>query len=44
LFLVDFPPDSAPGLHKHPYEGVFVVQEGDATFTVGDATLEVTGE
>ena len=44
FFLVDFPPGSGLGLHTHPYEEVFVVQEGDATFTVGDATLEVTGE
>ena len=44
FFLVDLPPGSGPGLHKHPYEEVFVVQEGEATFTVRDATLEVTGE
>jgi mannose-6-phosphate isomerase-like protein (cupin superfamily) len=43
FFLVDSPPGSGPGLHKHPYEEVFVVQEGDATFTVGDVTIEVTG-
>src|SRR5215212_8287596 len=43
FFLVDSPPGSGAGLHKHPYEEVFVVQEGDATFTVGDATIEVRG-
>ncbi len=43
FFLVDSPPGSGAGLHKHPYEEVFVVQEGNATFTVGDATIEVTG-
>ena len=43
FFLVDSPPGSGPGLHKHHYEEVFVVQEGDATFTVGDVTIEVTG-
>ncbi len=40
FFLVDAPPGSGPGLHAHPYEEVFVVQEGDARFTVGDATIE----
>src|SRR5215218_9508050 len=43
FFLVDSPPGSGAGLHKHPYEEIFVVQEGDATFTVGDATIEATG-
>ena len=43
FFLVDSPPGSGAGLHKHPYEEIFVIQEGDATFTVGDATIEATG-
>jgi mannose-6-phosphate isomerase-like protein (cupin superfamily) len=43
FFLVDSPPGSGAGLHKHPYEEVFVVQEGTATFTVGDSTIEVSG-
>ena len=43
LFLVDAPPGSGPGLHAHPYEEVFVVQEGRASFTVGGATVEATG-
>jgi mannose-6-phosphate isomerase-like protein (cupin superfamily) len=43
FFLVDAPPGSGPGLHVHPYEEVFVVQEGNARFTVGDATIEATG-
>jgi mannose-6-phosphate isomerase-like protein (cupin superfamily) len=29
-------------LHKHPYEEIFVTLEGEATFTVGDATIEVS--
>lgn len=41
LFLVDAPPGSGAGLHKHPYEEVFIVQEGVATFTLGDDTVEV---
>jgi len=30
-------------LHRHPYEEVFLVQEGTATFTAGDETIEVSG-
>ena len=43
VFLVEAPPGSGPGLHTHPYEEVFVVQEGKATFTVGEAAIEATG-
>ena len=42
FFLVDTPPDSGPVLHTHPYEEIFVVQEGEATYTVGDDTIEVS--
>lgn len=38
---VDLPPGEGPRLHKHPYEEVFIVQEGEATFTIGSTTLEV---
>ncbi len=38
---VDLPPGHGPRLHRHPYEEVFIVLEGEATFTVGSATLEV---
>jgi Mannose-6-phosphate isomerase len=34
-------PGGGPGLHIHPYEEVFVMQQGQATFTIGDAMLEV---
>jgi mannose-6-phosphate isomerase-like protein (cupin superfamily) len=37
---VDLPPGDGPRLHKHPYEEVFVVLKGRATFTVGSAVLE----
>jgi hypothetical protein len=30
-------------LHTHPYDEVFVVQEGDLTFTVGDVIVEAKG-
>jgi mannose-6-phosphate isomerase-like protein (cupin superfamily) len=43
FFLVDSPPGGGAGLHKHPYEEVFVVQEGHVTFTLGDDTIEATG-
>jgi mannose-6-phosphate isomerase-like protein (cupin superfamily) len=43
FFLSETPPGRGPVLHKHPYAEVFVVQEGDLTFTVGDASVEATG-
>ncbi|MGH2534667.1 MAG: cupin domain-containing protein [Thermomicrobiales bacterium] len=43
LIFVDAPPGSGPKLHRHPYAEIFVVQEGRATFTVGDAVMEATG-
>ncbi len=33
---VDAAPGTGPRLHRHPYEEVFVVLEGEATFTLGD--------
>jgi mannose-6-phosphate isomerase-like protein (cupin superfamily) len=41
LILVDMPPGDGPRLHSHPYAEVFVVQEGQATYTIGSTTLEV---
>ena len=43
FFLLDAPPGDGPLLHSHPYEEIFVIQAGQVTFTVGDATMEVTG-
>jgi mannose-6-phosphate isomerase-like protein (cupin superfamily) len=43
FIVVDAPPGGGPKLHRHPYEEVFVVQEGIATFTAGEETLEVKG-
>ena len=37
---VDMPPGGRIRLHKHPYQEIFIIQEGWATFTVGYATLE----
>jgi mannose-6-phosphate isomerase-like protein (cupin superfamily) len=42
LIFFDGAPGSGPKLHRHPYTEVFIVQEGTGTFTVGDATFEVT--
>jgi mannose-6-phosphate isomerase-like protein (cupin superfamily) len=42
FFLVDCPPGGGPVLHTHPYEEVFVMLEGEATFTVGDDAIEVS--
>ncbi len=41
--VIDVPPGSGPKLHSHPYEEVFVVQEGEVTFTVGDEVIEASG-
>ncbi len=43
LIFFDGPPGAGPKLHRHPYAEVFVVLEGRATFTVGDATIEASG-
>ena len=40
FILVDVPPGGGPRLHKHPYEEVFIIQEGVATFTIGPTILE----
>ena len=32
----DMAPGEGPALHRHPYEEVFVIVEGEATFTLGD--------
>jgi mannose-6-phosphate isomerase-like protein (cupin superfamily) len=40
-FIVNTPPGKGPGLHTHPYGEVFVVQDGQATFTAGDEEVVV---
>jgi mannose-6-phosphate isomerase-like protein (cupin superfamily) len=37
LIQVDLAPGRGPALHRHPYAEVFVVVEGEATFTLGEA-------
>ena len=41
FIIVEAKPGEGPRLHSHPYEEVFIVQEGQASFTVGASTLEV---
>jgi mannose-6-phosphate isomerase-like protein (cupin superfamily) len=40
ILFVDAEPGRGPALHRHPYAEVFVLQEGEATFTLGDETVE----
>lgn len=42
VILVDVAPGKGPKLHQHPYEEVFIIQEGSATYTIGLTTLEAT--
>ncbi len=37
---VDMPPGGGVKLHQHPYQEIFVIQEGTATFTVGAGALQ----
>jgi quercetin dioxygenase-like cupin family protein len=43
FFISETPPGKGPSLHKHPYPEVFVVFDGQLTFTVGGTTLEAAG-
>ena len=36
VIAVDSEPGDGPALHRHQYREVFVVLEGEATFTLGD--------
>ena len=40
LIFVDAAPGDGPSLHRHPYEEIFITQEGRCTFFVGDDTFE----
>jgi mannose-6-phosphate isomerase-like protein (cupin superfamily) len=41
FFVTQTPPGKGPGLHVHPYTEVFLVEDGEATFTVGEEQLVV---
>lgn len=38
---VDMPPGDTIRLHKHAYQEIFIIQEGNATYLIGSETLEV---
>jgi quercetin dioxygenase-like cupin family protein len=40
FFLSRNKPGTGPGLHRHPYEETFIVEEGEVLFTVGERTIE----
>jgi mannose-6-phosphate isomerase-like protein (cupin superfamily) len=40
LIFVEMEPGDGPRLHRHAYEEVFIVLEGQATFTAGSDTIE----
>jgi mannose-6-phosphate isomerase-like protein (cupin superfamily) len=42
FILVDMPPGAGVRLHRHPYEEIFIVQGGQASYTIGSSTLAVT--
>jgi mannose-6-phosphate isomerase-like protein (cupin superfamily) len=39
LIFIHAPPGAGPELHQHPYPEVFVVEDGEARFVVGDETF-----
>src|ERR1700730_10702259 len=43
FFWVRSPPGRGPRLHKHPYQEIFVVENGLATFTLDDQVTTVEG-
>ena len=43
FFWVQAAPGRGPRLHAHPYQEIFVVLQGHATFTIGDDTIDVEG-
>lgn len=40
IIFVQAPPGRGPSLHRHPYGEVFIVQEGEATFTLDGKEIE----
>jgi quercetin dioxygenase-like cupin family protein len=40
FILVDMQPGEGVRLHQHPYQEIFILQEGVATYTVGTTTLQ----
>jgi quercetin dioxygenase-like cupin family protein len=44
FFWTDAPAGTGPGLHRHQYPEIFVVQEGPVAFTVGTETITAAGD
>jgi mannose-6-phosphate isomerase-like protein (cupin superfamily) len=42
FIIVEAQPGDGPKLHSHPYAEVFIIQEGQVTFTVGTDRIEST--
>src|SRR6266511_1870915 len=40
FIVVEAPPGEGVKLHMHPYEEIFIILEGTATYTVGEETFE----
>jgi len=40
LIFIDLEPGEGPGLHRHPYEEIFIVPEGRARYTIGSETVD----
>jgi quercetin dioxygenase-like cupin family protein len=43
IIAVETAPGDGPALHRHPYNEVFVVLEGEASFTLGATSRAVRG-
>ena len=43
FLIIEAPPGTGPRLHSHPYPEIFIVQAGQATFILGDSTLQASG-
>jgi mannose-6-phosphate isomerase-like protein (cupin superfamily) len=41
VILVHTGPGGGPAVHRHPYPEVFIVEAGEATFTLGDRSVVV---
>ena len=39
IITVDGEAGEGPDLHRHPYEEVFVIIDGECTFTIGEETV-----
>jgi mannose-6-phosphate isomerase-like protein (cupin superfamily) len=40
FIIIEARPGDGPKLHSHPYEEIFIIQQGQATYTVGETTIE----